>query len=778
MFKQMIIVIALAALLIGAGCTQGGIPNTPNTPITNSSIFVPSSAPKVTTVVVPYDANAFLPTNFDPSRAIRTQGFANMDDLYQFAKHFSTAQSGYYGGYYGGGIVYARDAMMEKTVASGVASSSATGAPVPTIAPAPAATPTQDTTSNGATDYSHTNNQVESVDEADLLKTDGNYIYTITDNVLYIVKAYPGENASVVSTIRLEGQIGNDIMPPIVCSFVGRCMPPIYQSGYQPQELFVSGNKLAVFGNYQNSEFFANTGFSPRYGMSFYNIYDISDRANPRLEKEYKFEGNYFRARMIGSEVYFITTSQLYARDNPIPLAYDGTTKLASNVADVYYYNVPYNNPMYVNIHAIDMNSTSVEPSSKSIVVENSQELYMSENNLYFTYTNTINEWELQQQIAFELMQKNVNISKSDLELIRKINATDELVLSPYEKSQRIMSIYSQYAQMLSSNKQQDMADEAKTLLKQKLQNYSHLEFTVINKVAVSGANITPVANAQVPGHVNNQFSMDEYNGNLRIATTLSARWSWWGQDGGSEIDKQSSNNIYTLDSNLNQLDSLEGIAVNEQIYSTRFVGGRLYMVTFRQVDPFFVYDLSDPKNIKEMGQLKIPGFSRYLHPYDENTLIGIGQDTNSNGQTTGLKVSLFDVSDIAHPKEIAKYVSTDRYAQSSALWEHRAFLFSKEKNLLVIPAYNYDWQDKNNNFNGALVFNITKSGIALRGLIDHSQTTDQYYYSPAVERSLYIENELYTKSPHLLRINALSDLHSVKNVELNAGSGSGITKY
>ena len=194
-------------------------------------------------------------------------------------------------------------------------------------------------------------------------------------------------------------------------------------------------------------------------------------------------------------------------------------------------------------------------------------------------------------------------------------------------------------------------------------------------------------------------------------------------------------------------------------------------MVTFRQVDPFFVIDLSDPANIKELGKLKIPGFSRYLHPYDENTIIGIGREATETGRTQGLKISLFDVSDVGNPKEIAKFATKEQYASSTAEFEHKAFLFSREKELLAIPAYNYDFRDSGNNYNGAMVFKITKDSIELRGIIDHS--TGQQYYGPLVERSLYIEELLYTKSSGLLRINKIEDLGKVKNIELS-GSKDG----
>jgi len=130
----------------------------------------------------------------------------------------------------------------------------------------------------------------------------------------------------------------------------------------------------------------------------------------------------------------------------------------------------------------------------------------------------------------------------------------------------------------------------------------------------------------------------------------------------------------------------------------------------------------------------------------------------------------LFDVSDVANPEEVAQYVTDERYVQSSAMYEHKAFLFSKDKELLVIPVYSYDYSDKGESYNGAFVFKIKQDEIKLRGLIDHSSATE-YYWQPAVERSLYIEDMLYTKSSKLLRINALDDLHKVKNIELNEPS-------
>src|SRR3989304_1592520 len=200
-------------------------------------------------------------------------------------------------------------------------------------------------------------------------------------------------------------------------------------------------------------------------------------------------------------------------------------------------------------------------------------------------------------------------------------------------------------------------------------------------------------------------------------------------------------------------------------------------MVTFRQTDPLFAIDLKDPKNPKVLGKLKIPGFSNYLHPYDETTIIGIGKDTEETTitpdctelplgspsnelnidckpqpervVTKGIKISLFDVSDVANPKESAKYVLGDSGSDSIALQDHKAFLFSRDKNLLVIPVQIYEnSENKSTNFNGAAVFHIEKDKIELKGKIDHmdgdlgeeGRWYGYGYYGSSVLRSLYIK--------------------------------------
>jgi len=247
---------------------------------------------------------------------------------------------------------------------------------------------------------------------------------------------------------------------------------------------------------------------------------------------------------------------------------------------------------------------------------------------------------------------------------------------------------------------------------------------------------------------------MDEYGEYFRMATTKGEVWS---------TGNPSKNNLYVLDMNLTIIGRLEGFAPTETIYSARFMGNRCYLVTFRQVDPFFAIDLQNPYEPKILGTLKIPGYSSYLHPYDENNIIGIGMDEGK------VKISLFNVSNVSAPVEKAKY-TTGNSSSSPALDDHKTLLFDKLKNLLVIPITEY--QDYA--LQGAHVFNITTGQIELRGKITHMENDtgniDVYYYYDAsnyVVRSLYIDNVLYTISSRKVMMNNLETLQKINEIEL-----------
>jgi uncharacterized secreted protein with C-terminal beta-propeller domain len=311
-------------------------------------------------------------------------------------------------------------------------------------------------------------------------------------------------------------------------------------------------------------------------------------------------------------------------------------------------------------------------------------------------------------------------------------------------------------------------------------------ESTVVHKFSLDDGAISYKGNGDVPGHILNQFSMDEHNDYFRIATTI----GHVSRMGAST----STNNIYILDSGLGQTGKIEDIAPGERIYSARFMGNRGYLVTFKKVDPFFVIDLSNPMNPQILGKLKIPGYSDYLHPYDENHIIGIGKDTveaeESRGDFAwyqGVKMAVFDVTDVANPVEMHKIIIGDRGTNSEALHDHKAFLFDRGKNLLVLPVTlaeipEAQKQGARSNqhgdyvYQGAYVYELTlENGFNLKGRITHYDSDEAfkkagYYWGDQgfnVRRSLYIGNVLYTISNSKIKANLLSDLSMVKELEI-----------
>lgn len=282
----------------------------------------------------------------------------------------------------------------------------------------------------------------------------------------------------------------------------------------------------------------------------------------------------------------------------------------------------------------------------------------------------------------------------------------------------------------------------------------SFQQTTEVFKFGLSDGTVRFKAKGSVPGTIINQFSMDAQGSTFRIATTSGEAWN--------SGENTSKNNVYVLDSSLAIQGKLEGLAPGERIYSVRFLGDRAYMVTFRQVDPFYVIDLKHPTAPAVLGYLKIPGFSEYLHPYDANTIIGFGKETveTKNGvRTEGLKIGMFDVSDVLNPVEKHKLVLGGAGSWSEVLNNHKALLFSKEKNLFALPVTLYETVNGMSQFTwqGAHVYTLDPAkGFTLRGVSTHLSDQDianagiQWYNSQKnIQRILYIGDEIYTLSDY-----------------------------
>lgn len=713
--------------------------------------------------------------------------FASADELKKFLDE-GMAKNVY--GIYGG-LSYARNkAVWSETM---VDDSSANAPSIPKWGEA---RPSANAPSDGSGDYSTTNVQVAGVDEADIVKTDGKYIYTITNNTVSIINAYPAEGSGIVSKIELDSA---------------------------PQSMYLNGDRLAVYGqkwDFQNEKAL-NDMLMPigRNSFTYLKIYDISDRKNPKEIRNLYFEGTSANSRMIGDHIYLVTSTYPYygyvsaekGGDVIAPIIIDqgkilnngGKDIACKRCPNIYYFDIPYNSYVYTTVSSINIKDAGEQVKSEVFLLDQSQNnIYVSEKNLYITYTKYIDETVLTADITMEMIKEYVYpiLSVSDRKMIEEIEGTKNYILSPEEKLTKIGMILQKYEKEFT-DREDELEKELEKRVKQRYEDISkELEKTVVHKIAIDKGNLKYKTSGEVTGMVLNQFSMDESGDYFRIATTKNRTWSRFASD-----NMQSYSNLYVLDGDMNVVGKVENIAPGEQIYSVRFMQSRAYMVTFERIDPLFVIDLSKPTSPKILGKLKVPGYSSYLHPYDETTLIGIGKESDENGRIIGgVKLSLFDVADVENPKELDKFVIGDSSSNSIAIDEHKAFLFSLEKNLLVIPVstqqqfralddqgISFEQQEMMmppvepmpprkpripeypKYFNGAYVFSIDKFRFRLNGTIDHTGDVNDYWmsYNSGVQRSLYIKDILYTMSNKYLKANKIEGLSEIKSIELPAGS-------
>ncbi len=576
---------------------------------------------------------------------------------------------------------------------------------IDTPIPSPAADTMLAPEAGSGADYSATNIQVSGVDEADIVKTDGEYLYVVSGNMVIIIQAYPAEEARILSEIELEGM---------------------------PLGIFISGDRLVVF-EAEVPDFDLPTATERRMSYIYYTsagtsikVYDVSDRENPVLQREFSVDGRYISSRMIGDYAYVVVNNRVYDEEGEVrlPVIYFSDEEHEIPATNIYYCDVPDYSYMYTTIIAINTHDDEEEPTVETILLGASSNLYVSRNNIYLT----IPLWG---------------------------SSIDDL------------------------------------------------QQTSIHRIQIEDGDIDYVASGEVPGRVLNQFSMDEYDDHFRIATTTRGQaipgWRLFVEGvstalGGTDAPspQPSLNHVYVLDMDLRIVGRLENLAPTERIYSARFMGERAYLVTFEIIDPLFVIDLEVPEDPRVLGELKITGYSDYLHPYDENHLIGIGKETieAESGDFSwfqGVKISLFDVSDFANPEEIHTYEIGHRGTESPVLRDHKALLFDKSRNLMVMPVLvaEIDEADYPRGvpdsawgkpvWQGAYVFNISPDkGLTLRGEITHVESPDEleqnrYFFSSpySVHRSLYIGDVLYTISEARVMMNSLEDLDYINQVDL-----------
>ena len=506
------------------------------------------------------------------------------------------------------------------------------------------------------TKYTTTNTQVQGVDEADIVKTDGEYIYYIANNTIRIVRCTDPENMVIVSTIRLRE---NDY-------------------DFYSSEMYLYNDTLVVILR-ETSEY-QPVSYNNPYGElcdcvcvavktdTVIKCFDISDKENPKETFTHKLTGEYISSRITDGKL--ITVAQFAIPYNSVQADdFDGACEVVKDIC--------------VPEYSVGNGEMKKIPAERINVFD-------EKNPTCYTVTSII-----------ELDDKSPEPKMNAL-----LGGAEEIYCTREEifVAEQIYSTWSQTEELV---------------VKDSLGN-NHEMATRIHKMEITNAGVNYVASVTVGGMCINQFSMDKSGDYFRIATN-GVEWN----------SKKRETMVYVVDKDMKIVGTLFGIAPEEQMKSARFMGNVLYLVTFMQTDPLFVVDLSVPEKPEIKGELKIPGFSTYLHPAGDGLLIGVGEGGTMSGTDGTAKISLFDVSDPAEPKELDNY--TTNFA-GSFITNHKAFMVIDE-NTFAIPFFTYGVTES------VLVFSVENNGITIDNFYDCLIGIRDY----GTTRGIFIDTVLYT---------------------------------
>lgn len=657
------------------------------------------------------------------------------------------------------------------------------GIKVPALATTPLVTTVTATTTastGGSTpEYSHTNVQVAGVDEADIVKTDGRYIYLVgrpsliktrlngkeiyvQRTPIYIILAYPPNDMKLVSKVEVLGSV-NGI-------FINNNQLVVINSSstyYRVLKYTVTSSTPAT-----TTVTVTTTGvpappipvIKPIQNTTVL-VYDVSNHEKPALKYKDSVSGWVLAARMIGDKVYVVTVIRndfiipLYGQEGGEPSvvvpAVNGKVMPPNKIMYVSLKDItPYNNG-YVVVAGLSLSNGAFN--AKAYVMPYPDRVYVSKESIYL-----LSSWWSYYEVMLDVI-KNAVFPNLPHDVVVRINVTlSNMSLPIYVRLAKAGNVLEEY--MRNAPKE--------NLIKIFTSMYEYLEknitgrpltVTHIFRLKLEGLTAAMVAHAKVSGRVLDQFAMDERDGYFRAATTATVikefRIVGYSENMFPTLRPvyEDINNVYVLNaSSLKIVGKLEGVEPGERVYAARYVGKYLYLVTFRRTDPLFAIDLSDPRNPKVIGFVKMPGFSEYLHPYKDHYLIGVGLDADESGRVKGLKISLYDVSNPQNITETSVIKIRGGWSTSRVLWDHKAFLINPDKGYLCIPVRVYG----EGKVSGYLyIVRISDDGkLSVAGKIQHLD----------VIRSLYIGDYLYATSQTLVQSVDLNTMKVISSIELS----------
>ena len=577
----------------------------------------------------------------------------------------------------GADLIYGESFDKNASVNTAIPEAGAPESVTPTGAPSQSVTQSavQNSTTSDNAAHGQTNIQVQNVDEADVIKNDGEYIFVMTgsnkDNlysgdVIHIVR---GSDLKEVSTLRIERKentlfngkemyVDGDKLIIVGVTADVKVLDNVYTSGEIAYDSIITSDVVVSSGYVPGAESYIHYGFaeSPEYQTVIY-VYDISDISKPELVSEKKQSGSYNTSRMINGILYTVSDYSVHIR----------RSNSEKEVIDVC---VPKVNGKRIPAEDID---SKIKDTSWGYTV--------------ITASDTASEELKGASYAY-------------------LGSCEKL----YCSADTLYFVYSDY------------------------DNVKQRQTTVINSIGLSKDKISKKAEGSVYGYINNQFSMDEFEGYLRVGTT-----------GYNSATFKNESNLYVLDDELKLVGKLENLADNEEIKSVRFVGSKAYVVTFEQTDPLFVIDLSKPTEPKASGYVKLPGYSTYLHPAGADYLVGVGfGGTEENANLSALKVTLFDVSNPEKPEVVSDFEVCEASTEITQCDNHKALLYYPEKNLIGIPVKKYIFEGTYREVYSYAVLEIRDGELELKNGFVHQQENTRM---SGLFRGTYIDETIYTIS-------------------------------
>jgi len=556
------------------------------------------------------------PTDPDDSPNTAESGIETFESASEFQSYVKNGQQSHSGGFWGGPVTQFDLAVETTTFQADSAASGNDG-------------------SGSVSRHSSTNVQEQGIDEPDRLKTTGDLVY-YADRPMYRVQPF----------LERRGDVERRWQPPGSTHVVDSSDPArpqqiadINQSG----NLLLSNDSLVVF---QGSRLVG---------------YDVSDSNDPERTWTRSINGSVETARLVDGQIYLVTSSSV-SPGNPCPVVPLSGPGGQVDCTSIYHPRQQIPVDVTYSAYTLDPSDGAVGDSVSVVGTRDRSAIYMSDNALYVTYTQRTPRGEL---LGDAILSEYVGAPDWVADRVREVRSYN---LSARATQVEIDSTIQQWLQNVPEDEREQRRSDYQKGLEAYVEDHRrNLTTTGITRIGVSDG-LSVEASGEVPGEPLNQFSMDEHNGSLRIATTIPRQF---GTD--------SVNDLYTLDADsLERQGAVQGMGVDQRVYAVRYVGDTAYVVTFRQIDPFHVVDLSDPADPEELGELELPGYSSYLHPIDEDHVLGIGE---KDGR---VKATLFDVSEKSDPTIDDTYYPG---AGWSAIAEsHHAFLIDRKHGVFFLP--------------------------------------------------------------------------------------------